>query len=330
MPSDDRTRAALAALAGPRDQYRSALATTLEEVRAHLDRHQLEADDRRTQLAAELGAVGSHLVNVARLGSVMLTEPAVQPAIRQAMRRALEVLKELVARGDDAFVLELAPGESLYQAAATLLADFGRAMGAARVVDAARSGRYRPTEHDRFLRAFPFGQWSQAERLLAPPIVIALDGADLRPAGLAEFLDGNVKIVLIARGDASPVPLVRLITPRAFVAQTDDPGVIARLGRADGPGVVALMPPNTARFVHDPTAGAALGQRLTVSEVPSLDQKKRTGPFTAAQQREELDQLKSLQATAAAAPAAGPIVAGADPVDKLAAWLLQQADLTGA
>lgn len=29
------------------------------------------------------------------------------------------------------------------------------------------------------------------------------------------------------------------------------------------------------------------------------------------------------------APVAGPLVAGADPVDKLAAWLLQQADLSG-
>ncbi len=332
MPSDDRQQVAMAALAGPRNRYRSVLATTLGEVRAHLDRHQMEADDRVSQLAAELGDVGSRLVNVKRLASVMLAEPAVQPATREAMRRALAVLEDLAARSDEAFALDLAPGEGLYQAAATLLGDFGRAMGAARVVDAARSGRYRPAEHDRYLRAFPFGQWSQAERLLGPPIVIALDGADLRPAGLAEFLDGNVKIVLIARGETSPAPLVRLITPHAFVAQTDDPAVIARLGKTDGPGVVALMPPHSARFVHDPAAGAALGQRLTVGEVPSLDGKRRSGPFTAAQQREELDQLKALQA-AAAAPTGGPLVtgtAGTDPVDKLAAWLLQQADLSGA
>jgi hypothetical protein len=162
--------------------------------------------------------------------------------------------------------------------------------------------------------------------------VIALDGADLHPAGLAEFLDGNLKIVLIARGETSPAPLVRLITPHAFVAQTDDPAVVERLGKVDGPGIAALMPPHTARFVHDPAGGAALGQRLTVGEVPSLDGKKRSGPFTAAQQREELEQLKALQA-AAAAPTNGALVsgaAGADPVDKLAAWLLQQADLSGA
>jgi hypothetical protein len=331
MPSDERMRAVMAALAPARDRYRSALATTLEEVRAHLDRHQAEADDRISQLAAELGQWGSRLVSVTRFAAAIPTAPVVQPATQQAMRRALEVLEELAARGDDAFVLELAPGESLYQAVSARLADFGRAMGAARVVEAARSGRHRPAEHDRHLRAFPFGLWSQAERLLAPPIVVTLDGADLRPAGLAEFLDGDQKIVLITHGETSPAPLVRLITPRAFVAQTDDPAPIVQLGKADGPGVVALMPPNTARFVHDPAAGAVLGQRLTVAGLPPLDGKKRSGPFTAAQQREELEQLKALQA--AASSNGGPIVAGVagtDPVDKLAAWLLQQADLSGA
>jgi hypothetical protein len=333
MPSDDRMGAAMAALAASRDQYRSAVATTLEEVRAELDRNQVEANDRVTQLAAELGGVGPELIDPARLASVMLAEPDAQPATLEVMRRALAVLEELAARADDAFALELAPGESLYQAVAGLLSDLGRAMGAARVVDAARTGRHRPAEHDRYLQAFPFGQWSQAERLLGPPVVIALDGADLRPAGLAEFLDGGEKIVLIARGETSPAPLVRLITPHAFVAQTDDPAVVKRLGAADGPGVVALMPAGTARFVHDPAAGAALGQRLSLSEVPSLDGKKRFGPFTAAQQREELEQLKALQAAAAAGPAGASLVAGgagADPVDKLAAWLLQQADLSGA
>jgi hypothetical protein len=325
-------RAALAALASSRDRYRSALATTLEEVRTHLDRHQLEADERVAQLTAELGQWGSRLVHAERLAALALAEPAIQPAAQQAMRRALKVLEDLAARGDDAFALELPPGESLYQAVATLLADFGRAMGAARVVEAGLSARYRPGEHDRHLRAFPFGQWSQAERLLAPPIVVALDGADLRPAGLAEFLDGSVRIALIARGETSPAPLVRLITPRAFVAQADDAAVFARLARTEGPGIVALMPPNSARFVHDPAAGPGLSQRLTVGATPH-DGKKRAGPFTAAQQREELEQLKALQAAAAAGPAGGPLVAAAasaDPVDKLAAWLLQQADLSGA
>jgi hypothetical protein len=333
MPSDDRISAAVAALAASRDGYRSAVATTLEEVRAQLDHTRVEANDRVARLAAELGGVGPELIDPARLASVMLAEPDAQPGTQEVMRRALAVLEELATRADDALVLELAPGENLCQAVAGLLGDFGRAMGAARVVDAARTGRYRPAEHDRYLQAFPFGSWSQAERLLAPPVVIALEGTDLRPSGLAEFVDGGVKIVLIVRGESSPAPLVRLITPHAFVAQADDPAVLKRLSAIEGAGLVALMPAGTARFVHDPAAGPTLGQRLSVTVVPSFDGRRRFGPFTAAQQREELDQLKALQAAAATGPTGGSLVpdgTSADPVDKLAAWLLQQADLSGA
>ena len=57
MPSDDRMGAAMAALATARDRYRSAVATTLEEVRARLDRHQVEANDRVTRPETGLGGV---------------------------------------------------------------------------------------------------------------------------------------------------------------------------------------------------------------------------------------------------------------------------------
>jgi hypothetical protein len=98
----------------------------------------------------------------------------------------------------------------------------------------------------------------------------------------------------------------------------------------DGPGIVAIVPARTARFVHDPAAGAALAARLVVSEIPELDHRRRTGAFTVAQQNEELEQLRALQSAASAVPAATALpAASADPVDKLAAWLLQQADLSG-
>jgi hypothetical protein len=212
------------------------------------------------------------------------------------------------------------------------LADLGRALGAARVADAARNGRYRPSDHDRWLARFPFSAWSQAERAVAPPVVIELDGADLRPSGLAEFLDGAVRIVLVVRGEASPAPLVRLITSRVFVAQTTDEAVVKRLAAWDGPGIVGLMPGNVARFVHDPAAGTTLTARLSIDEIPSLNHRKRTGAFSVAQQQEELEQLRALQSAATATPAVtvmSDATAAADPVDKLAAWLLQQADLSG-
>jgi hypothetical protein len=115
------------------------------------------------------------------------------------------------------------------------------------------------------------------------------------------------------------------------VAQTTDEAVVRRLASWDGPGIVGLMPGNTARFVHDPAAGTALAARLVIDEIPSLDHRKRTGGFSVAQQHEELEQLRALQAAAAVAgePAVPAAAASADPADKLAAWLLQQADLSG-
>jgi len=333
MPSDPRTSAALAALQKPRDRYRSAVAATLEDVRVYLDTHRAEAEDRLTVLATELGMVGAAHIDVARFSTLLTAEPAVDQGTHKILTSALEVLEELAHVSDEAFVVTLEPGASLYERVATRLADFGRAMGAARVVDAARAGRYRAAEHDRWLRAFPFGHWSPAERAVAPPVVVEVEGADLRPAGLAEFLDGAVKMVLVVRGEASPAPLVRLVTPRTFVAQAADDAPVARLAEWDGPGVVGLLPEGTARFSHSPVAGDGLAARLTVTEMPALDGRKRSGPFSRAQLVEELEQLKALQAAASAAPtiAAGPaeIAESADPADKLAAWLLQQTDLAG-
>ncbi len=333
MPSDPRTSAALAALQGPRDRFRSAVAATLEEVRVYLDTHRAVAEDRLAVVAAELGLVGARYIDVKRFASLVTTEPSVEQGTHEVLQRALAVLEDIAHASDDAFALTLEPGASLYERVSARLADLGRAMGAARVVDAARTGRYRPTDHDRWLKAFPFGLWSSAERAVAPPIVVEVDGADLRPAGLAEFLDGAVKIVLVVRGDSSPAPLVRLVSPRTFVAQAADESAIARLVAWDGPGIVGLLPDGTARFAHNPAAGPDLAARLTVLEVPALDGRKHAGPFSRAQQLEELEQLKALQTTAVATASASGGLAeaaeAADPADKLAAWLLQQADLSG-
>jgi len=330
MPSDPRAAAALAALHGPRERFQSAVAATLEEVRVYLDTHRAAADDRLAVLAAELGPVGARHIDVGRLAGLVVAGPAVAPATSAVVARALDVLRDVASRGDAAFVLDVPAGESLYGATTERLAELGRAMGAARVVDAARNGRYRPADHDRWLHRFPFASWSQAERAVAPPLVIEVEGADLRAAGLAEFLDGGARLVLVVRGETSPAPLVRLVTPRTFVAQTADTAMVARLAAWDGPGIVAFVPERTARFTHDPAAGGALAARLVVSDLPDLDHRKRTGAFTVAQQKEELEQLRALQSAAVAPPAVtAPSAESADPVDKLAAWLLQQADLSG-
>lgn len=333
MPSDPRTAAALEGLRPARETFESTVAATLEELRVYLDTHRSEADDRLAVLAAELGPVGARHIDVTRLATVLASDPGVPAQAQTVLTRALETLGAVAEGGDDAYVLDVPPGASLYGLVTDRLAVLGRAMGAARVAEAARHGRYRPAEHDRWLDGFAFGRWSQAERAVAPPLVIEVDGADLRAGGLAEFLDGAVKIVLVVRGEASPVPLVRLVTPRTFVAQAGDDGVVKRMLAWDGPAIAAFMPDGTARFVHDPSAGGALAARLVVADLPSVNHQRRAGPFTVAQQREELEQLKALQATAAAAPAPAAVAVPAEPDDpagKLAAWLLQQADLSGA
>jgi len=330
MPSDARTTAALAALAPSRDRYRSALAATLEEVRVWLDQHQAAATDRTAQLAAELGLVGARHLDATRLAAVLGGDTAVEPAAQGVVARALDVLVALANAGDDAFLVDLGAGMNLYRAVDLRVATLGRAIGAARVVDLARSGRYRPAVHDGWLEAFPFGLWSEAERELAPPLVIELDGADLRAAALAEFLDGGVKIVLVARGETSPAPLVRLVSPHTFVAQDVNGAALPRLAAWSGPGVAGLLGAAAARFVHDPSVTGGLAARLSIAEIPALDPKRRAGPFSVAQQRDELEQLKALVTAASVAPAVPvPSAAPPDPVDKLAAWLLQQADLAG-
>jgi len=72
-------------------------------------------------------------------------------------------------------------------------------------VELARSDLFDPDQHNHFLSALPFRKWNRAERQLAPPLVVELEAEDLLPAGLGEFLDGNVKRVL-SRLIALPVP----------------------------------------------------------------------------------------------------------------------------
>jgi hypothetical protein len=236
-----------------------------------------------------------------------------------------------VSRGDDLFVVEVSQGEHLRDRVAGALEDLGRAFGAARVFEMSKFGRFPDNEHARSLGSFPFHRWSKGERRMAPPLVVSVDGADLRATGLAEFMDGLEKLILVIRNESTPVPLVRLITPGTFVQQTVDPVDLDKLASWNGPGVAALVPESAARFVHDPGAGADAGARLTVSSIPEDRRRKPVGGVSVSQQSEELLQLKSLAGQIGITQTAEPVVAGAaassDPVDKLAAWLLSQADL---
>lgn len=331
MPSDARTQNAARKLGAVREAHQSAVAMSAEEVRGYLDAHHGVTGGREQRVASELGLIGERNIDVARFASLVSEEPALNGRAGAVMKASLDTLQTLAQRGEEDFVVSVPAGGNLVEAVETALGVAGGAFGAARIVRLARNGAHRASTHDTWLTSFPFTDWNASERNLAPPLVVEVDGTDLRVAGLADFLDGRVKIVLIVTGVAPPAPLVRLISPGVFVAQSTDDTPLERLAVWEGPGIVALMPRGAARFTHDPEAGACLAERLTATELPEKPPKRRIGAYTARQQQEELAQLETLRDAGPTATTASPALPGAvaNPVDKLATWLLQQADLPG-
>ena len=334
MPSDPRTQEALAAMAPGIAAFRTTLTAGITEVGHYLGTARSSAEDRLARVAVELGPFGARHVDARRLEPLLRQPETADPTAVETVEQALATLRDLVAASDDLHVVVLPTGWSLHDAVDEALARIGRAFGAARVVAAIRAGSYRLNDHARSLGSYPFTRWTRAERLLAPPLVVEVAGADLGAAALADFLDGSVKIVLVVTGTCSPAPLVRLITPGVFALQAPDAAGLQRFAAWDGPGIAALVPEDAARFVHDPATAPAAVSRLTVSHVPD-GRRRPVGGLSIAQQAEELRLLAALSAPAASAVSAAaaisaPATNGAppDPAGKLAAWLLSQADLT--
>jgi hypothetical protein len=243
------------------------------------------------------------------------------------------------------------PGGDLRDVVKDGLARLGRAFGAARAVELARSGVFDPLEHAHLLGPLPFRLWNRAERRMAPPLVVEVRGDDCLPAGLGEFMDGAVTIVLVAAGPTTPAPLARLVTPGTFVMQTANVDDLERVRETGHPTVVLLFDedrPEQAHFVHDPDAGDTPWARLTVQRMPGdadVGRGRRPPAWL-----EELMHLKALAeappaatpappteaasagsrpAAAAAGEPAGPGPAPVEPADRLAAWLLARTDVSG-
>jgi len=327
MPSDETLDSILRSLAGPIGAFRSALALTLEQIRGFLASQQREGEKDGPPEKALLGSFAGGRIDFERFGSLLARAPAIDAFSLGRIEDAYEVLRE-VETGPIGEV-HAEPGGDLRETVARALGTVGRAFGAARVFELARSGRYREADHSSFLDAFPFGRWSRAERMLAPPLVVRTPGHALRAEPLAEFLDGAVKIVLVVAGEAPLVPLVRMITPGTFVLQTKDATGLDRLAAWSGPGIAAVVPEGSALFVHDPSLGAEPWDRLQVASLPEPQRVPRGGRSA----RQEADEVRQLKVLAARPPEAPPRTAGetpavaAAPADRLAAWLLAQADL---
>lgn len=331
MPSDERMESAFGVLEDQRNVFRSALGTTVDQIDHYLAEHGQAANGDSGRTAGELGPFAADRIDVDRFSRLFRTA-TLDGRVRETIERARDTIAELAGRNSDLFQVTVKSGADLGGAVARALEEIGRAFVAARVFDLARAGGYKDRHHASSLGSFPFSQWSGRERCMTPPVMVTLDGADLDCATLAKFMDGSTHIVLVVKGEASPAPLVRLITPGTFVLQTHDGTGLDRLAAWDGPGIAAWMPESAARFVHDPSAGTTPAERLTVDHTPDEKLVRPVGGISVFQQTEELKQLQLLAAatTAPAALAAPADKAPAAPADKLAAWLLQQADLNDA
>ncbi|HSW31355.1 MAG TPA: hypothetical protein VLH75_17845 [Longimicrobiales bacterium] len=339
MPSDrkkvassDLALKALEAL-GPRvEAFHSAVATAEEEIRSYVTHRRGNAEHRSEQTLAELGPFAAGRIDPAKFAALLVDVDDLTPEAEGVMERAEHILAEF-AVGTDFHLVSVPKGGDLRDAVKEALNHVGQVFGASRAVELARSGVFDPAQHNVFLSGLPFRKWHREERRLAPPLVVELEADDLLPAGLGEFLDGAVKVVLVVKGPTTPAPLARLITPGTYVVQTADPAELGGLARSPHPGVALLFDATRAeqaRFVHDPDAGSAPWKRLMVShmpEQPEVGRGRRTPTWL-----EELAHLEALArkpAGAADVTAASESADETSPADQLAAYLLSRVDLGG-
>jgi len=322
-PSFEPSDAVRKLLQRARDPFHSALARAIEELRTFLNARETTPEEHVRGAEASLGAFASGRVDAERFSALLSQTLSLDPSDAERMERAFVVLCGLNERIDALFELRVPPGGSLHDEVEQRLSEIGRAFGAAHVVAEIRAGTYNETWHAPMLEAYPFARWSAAERVLAPALYVEVQGIDCRAAALAEFLDGHARIVLRVAEPCPVAPLARLITPRAYVAQTDDLDALKALATSDGPAIAALVPEDAARFVHAPAANGNAGG-LQVAHLPE-GIPHRVGGVSSAQQKEDLRLLAGW--TSPATPAPADVVESEDTSGKLASWLLQQADL---
>jgi hypothetical protein len=321
---DERVTRALQAVSRSIAAYRSGVVTSLERVRAML------ATGGASRSRRELGAFAAGRIDADRFAEVAHGAALDTPA-RARIARCAEVLLELSGLPDDAFVVDVPSGRRPIDIVNAALAKFGRAFHAATTADLVRGGTYDPMQGDGLKDDWGFERWSKAERRIAPPIVVTVDGSDLHVAAFAELLDGTERIVLVVRGTAAPAPLARLITPNTFVLQTTDATGLEAFSAYDGPAIAAFMPENTATFVHNPERGSAPWQRLEIWRRPAAEPRRTIGGLSPRQQREELLHLEALAAQptlpTGTVDALVPHGSG-NATERLADWLLAQSGLT--
>ena len=328
MPSDERITQALQALAPFKEGFASSVAKSAEEVRGILERERGVDENPQVKLAHELGPFAAGRIDLERLTPFISANSKFDSEKRSRIQKAFETLTALKKAGDDLYVGKVEVDGYLRGTITSVLGKAGTAFGAARSVEWALHDIAPPEGVEDVFELFPPNLWNRAEKGCAPPLVLAVEGQDLKAASLGDLLEGSQKIILVVNGPAAPAPLVRLITPGVTVIQTDDPSELAALSAAPGPGIAALMPDGAAKFVHAP-GGRTLSERLTVSFLPEKEPKRALGSVSAFQQVEELRQLQALaasvEATGIGEGELAAVGADMDEAGQLAAWLIHQA-----
>jgi len=323
--------------------FHSAVATAEEDVRAYVTQQRGAGGFADEQALVELGPLAIGKIDPARFARLLgRMDDGLTPEAFDVLDRADAILTDFSV-SMELHRVRLEPGGDLRDAVKDALAHVGRVFGASRAIELARAGIFDADKHGYLLGPLPFRLWNRAERQLAPPLVIELQGDDCLPAGLGEFLDGTVTLILATSGPTTPAPLARLITPGTMVIQTADPADLAIVSETPHPAVALLFDearPEQAQFVHDPDASGAPWGRLTVHQLPDDAQVGRGRKAPA--WLEEIVHLRSLATRpgpdfgssagegAEAEGASGEgVAAEATSADKLAAWLLTQTDLEG-
>ncbi len=325
MQSDERIMSALAALRPQISVYRFEVFSALERARKLL-----ASESGDTPAAESLGEFAQGRVDAARFA--MLAEgPGPLDAIALGIvQRAVESLAGLSAAGDEQFVVHVKVGGSIRDAIHERFEILGRAFSAATLIELVRRRSPNLLGQGLSLEWHAFEKWTTAERKMAPPLVVCVDGRDVDALGLARFLDASVQLVLIVTGQSAPAPLARLISPGVFVAQSSDLTPLSKSSDYDGPAVIAVMEDGGARFTHDPRAGSAMWQRLDVTCMPDVQARRSVGTRSAWQQRDDVAHLRALAeqpvlpANAADALMAAIGGAASDPAERLTSWLLDQ------
>ena len=325
MPYDATALEALKVLSAAIGAYQANVATVADRIGAYLA---ADGTESVTALEAQqLGEFAAGRIDIERFNARWEARETLDQFENAVLARCHDALRDLAARPHDQFIIDLPPGGRLAAALTSIFVDLGRAFGAMVAAELVRTRRFGDNDME-LLHGFPRFRWTRAERAMSPPVMVTLDGADLWAGEVAQYLDGNQKILLVVRPPAPPAPLVRLITPGVLVLQTCSVDGVAQLLATEGPSIGALMPAGSAEFLHSP-ATATTPARLVVTARPQGARKTVEG-WTTWQQQQELEQLYALVAAPApAVSASNHATPVADPATRLAAWLISHAEVEG-